>query len=99
MVKEVLTQPPALGRFRSATIHLIALTVQSNDVPGTEIVAVISFLRIAGSGAEISRIARRTVAVIFMIARRRPHSIFESSPCRAETLSELFVRPIGICQV
>src|SRR5450432_310941 len=96
---EILREPLALGRVGVAPSDLVAFAVDDDDVPGSEIVAVVALFRVAGGGAKIARIAGSAVAVVFVIADSGPCAILEPPPGGTVTIRELLVGTIRIGEV
>ena len=82
MASEIRAQPGLLRRSLVATTQrfIVAVGIQSDDVPTAEIVAVITFSRFSRLGSPILKVAHGFGAVVFVVSRRRPRSIPESSP-------------------
>ncbi len=70
---QVLAEPLFFGRTcAAATGELAAIAVDSDHVPGTEVVAVISLCRIAAGGAKIIEVRSCPAGVELVVARGRP---------------------------
>ena len=93
---QVLAQPLFLRRTRLAAADLGAFAVEYDDMPGTNIVAVITRERIACRGSEIIEIRCCAAGMKFMIAGRRACARFELSPSRSVAIVKLLRRAGGI---
>ena len=71
MVCEVLTQPASLWRVALAASDLGAVGVEDDDVPGTEVVAVVPRSAIAGGLPEIIEIRLGVPGRVLVIPRCR----------------------------
>src|SRR5581483_10648640 len=96
---QVLLQPLYLLGGSIAAANLIALAVQRDDVPRAHFVTVITLRWIAGSFAEIARVARGAAAAVFVVPGRWPGATFKSSPRSAVTFLELLIGTVGVCQI
>src|SRR5256885_12567253 len=96
---QVLLQPLSLLGGSIAATNLIALTVERDDVPRAHFVTVKTLRWIAGSLAEIARVARGAAAAVFVVPWRWPGAIFKASPRSAVTCLELLVGTVRISQV
>lgn len=56
MRSEIATQPHFLRRADVATPHFLALAIQYDDVPGTQVIAVVAGLGVSGRRAEVLEI-------------------------------------------
>src|SRR5712664_524015 len=68
---EIGAQPFFLRRTGFAAADVLALTVQHDDVPGTEFVAVVAGLPVAGSGAKIIEVRRGARGATLVVVWRR----------------------------
>lgn len=99
VISEILPEPLRLLGSCIATADLRALAIQRDNVPLTQIVAVVLLVRIARRGAEVVDVTGRADAVVFMISRCRPRTVFKSSPGGAVAVSEVLIGSAGIGKV
>jgi len=97
---EILAQPLQLRRSGIAPFHVFAFTIQGDNMPRTEIVAVIGCPGISRSHSKIPDVPRRApVALIFVVSWRRASAFLEASPGGTVTIGKLLVGPIGIGKI
>src|SRR5690606_3453026 len=70
----------------------VDLAVQRDDVPGAEVVAVVSLARLAGVLAEVLEVRRRARRAVVVVAGDRPRALAVPSPGRVVALRELLRR-------
>src|SRR5260370_971714 len=80
---EIGAQPFLLRRTGFAAADVLAFAVQHDDVPCSEVVAVVAGLWVAGSGAKIIEVRRGAGGTKFMVARRRTRAGFRAAPSLA----------------
>src|ERR1700746_4219023 len=92
MLLQVLLQPFLLFRTGSASAYSrrIAICVQHNHMPVSQVIAVESLAARSRLLAPIREIGQRSWRSVFMISRRRPSAIFEFPPRCVITLAEFF---------
>src|SRR5215467_12339597 len=98
MRREIGAKPALLRRTCFAAADVFAFTVQNDDVPRAEIVAVVAGLGIASENAEIVEVGRCTCCVEFMIARCRPGARSCTAPGFVVAL-EIFFRAVRVSEV
>src|SRR5437588_7406310 len=99
MVGQVLLQPLDLCGLGVATANLVAFTVQRDDVPGPEFVAVISPGWISGSCSKIPGVCGCASAAVLVISRSRSCAVLEATPGHSVAVVELLIRAVRIRQV
>src|SRR4029077_9913074 len=77
---------------------LSTFAIEDNDMPASELVAVITFAGLARRHAKILEVVGGTCGMKFMIAGRRPRAAFHAAPCFV-VAGEVFWRAIGIGEV
>src|SRR5215472_1465618 len=95
---KILSQPLFLRGSLAAAANRRTLTVQGDDVPGSEIKAVITATRVARRLSKVSKVAGRTRRVILVITRRGTGAIFVPSPGFVIT-AEVRIAAVGIREV
>src|SRR5216683_1985953 len=95
---EIGAQPFILGRTGFAATDVLALAVQHDDVPGTEFVAVVAGLRVAGSRAKIIEVRRGARGTKFVVAGRRTRAGFRATP-RFVVAGEIFLAAVGVGKI
>src|ERR1700747_1890575 len=98
MCGEIFAQPFALGRSGVATARRHTFAVQDDNVPGAELVAVITLARIASGFAEILEIISGAGGMEFVISRRWTGAIFHTPPGFIVAL-EIRGSAIGVSQI
>src|SRR5438034_4711620 len=82
---QIRSQPRLLGAVpRAGTEHVGAVRVQRDDVPGTDVEAVVPLIGAAPGGAEVGVVAGSVALHILVVARRRVADGLEPPPCRVE---------------
>src|SRR6476646_2181052 len=99
MFPQVFSQPFPLAGCGPATANFLTLAVKREDVPSSEVIAVVPVLWVSGRRSEISVVTGGASAVVLMISGSRPSTVLEAAPRRLITICEIFIRTIGICQV
>ena len=77
---EIRAQPLFFRGSRITTADVDALAVEGNDVPGSELIAVVARLGISGRLPKIREVVCRPMCVEFVIARRRTRAGFYAAP-------------------
>src|SRR5229473_7508188 len=77
--RQISAQPPNLARTRVAAPNVLALAVQHNDVPRSQLITIIATLG-SRRRAEVIEVRPRARGVEFVIARRRPRSRLHPAP-------------------
>src|SRR6266478_8774567 len=95
---EIGAQPFFLGRTGLTAADILALSIQHNDVPGSQFVAVVAGLGVTGSGAKIIKVRRRARGMKFVNAGGRPGTGFGAAPGLVVT-DEILLRAIRIGEV
>jgi hypothetical protein len=95
---EIGAKPFFLGRTRFAAAYVFAFAVEHDDVPRTELVAVVAKLRISHGSTEVIKIRGRAGGVKFMIAGRGTRTRFYAAPGLVVAF-EIFLAAIGISEV
>src|ERR1700739_3677850 len=92
---EIGAQPLNRARIRVASADVLTFTVEHDDVPSAEFVAVVTILGISGGRAEVIEVGRPARGVEFVIACGWPRSRFHMTPCLVVAL-EIFYAAVGI---
>src|SRR5258708_9475921 len=95
---EIGAQPFLLRRTGFAAADVLALAVQHDDVPRSEVVAVVAGLWVAGSGAKIIEVRRGAGGTKFMVAGRRTRAGFRAAP-RFVVAGEIFLAAAGVGKI
>src|SRR5690349_2035605 len=95
---EVGTEPALLGRAGIAAAHVDAFAVEDDDVPGSQLIAVITGSGVASGSAKIVEIGSGGRGVELMIARGRARAGLHASPGLV-VAGEIFFAAVGIGQV
>src|SRR5512138_409736 len=96
---QVSFQPLLLRRTGAASAHLAAVRIEGNDVPGTNIVAVISFRLIPRGRTKVTVVAIRARSVVFVVSNGGADNILDPAPAGIERLLEFFQRSIFILSI
>src|SRR6267154_2159623 len=95
---EIGAQPLFLRGAGVAAANVLAFAIQNDDVPGSELVAVVTGLGVTCSGTKIIEVRGGTGGMKFVIARSRPRAGFYAAPSLVVTL-EIFLAAIRIGEV
>src|SRR6266851_5507312 len=95
---EIGAQPFFLRRTGFAATVVLAPAVQHDDVPCSEVVAVVAGLWVAGSGAEIIEVRRGAGGTKFMVAGSRTRAGFRAAP-RLVVAGEIFLAAAGVGKI
>jgi len=98
MHRQVSVKPIQLGGASAAGNHR-AVAVEDNEVPGSEIEAVVAFGGVACSRTEVIEIVDCTGDVVFMVAGRGNCSRPVATPCQVVTFGEGSVCAIGVRKI
>ena len=87
-----------LSRTLAAPAYLLADTIENDDMPLAEVIAVIALIRVARGLAEIIVVGTRVFRLVFMIADRWAGVLFLTAPGWPLALLKLLGRasPVGI---
>src|SRR5580700_7388984 len=95
---EIDAQPFFLRRTGLAAADILALTVQHDDVPSSELIAVVAGLWIARSCAKIIKVRSCSGRMKLMIPGRRPGARL-SAPPGFVVADEIFLAAVGISEI
>src|SRR5262249_53873062 len=98
MGKKVSAEPFFLARTGFAAADFGALAIENDDVPGAEIVAVITVVRIAGGCAKVLEIISCAFLMKFVIARSGACAILYAAPGFV-VANEVLLAAVGIGKV
>ena len=85
---QVLPKPCGLRIRIGASPNVVALGVQRDQMPGTEVVAVIALVRLTSAFAEVGVIASRAGRPVLMVSRHGKGDVAVGTPALVRTLSE-----------
>src|SRR5207248_1271427 len=86
---QIRSQPRGLGAVpRATTEDLGAVRVQRDDVPGTDVEAVVPLVGTARGGPEVGVVAGSVALHVLVVARRRVADGLEAPPYRVERAAE-----------
>src|SRR3989304_2246493 len=80
----------------AAAADLGALAVEGDEVPGPQVVAVVTLAGITGGGAEVAEVAGRAGGVVFVVAGHRKRTGLAGAPGRVVAIGELAGGPVGV---
>src|ERR1700724_437138 len=87
---EIVAQPLFLRRSLLASAHIGALAIKRNNVPATQIEAVVTTARLSGSLAKIMKIAGRSGRVIFVVPQSGARTGLMTPPGLVIAFAEVF---------
>ena len=76
-----------------------AICVQRDDVPGAEVVAVVSLALASRLFTPILKICRSCGVAILVISRHGPRAGLKLSPCRVVTILKFGGSPFFVCKI
>src|SRR5207248_574089 len=77
---QIGAQPLLLRRTTLAAAHHGAVTIDHNDVPGSQIIAVVAARRVTGCRTEVAEVAGCAAGEIFVVAKGRVGAGFAATP-------------------
>ena len=89
--REVVLEPHLLG---GAGAH-VEVAVQHDDMPGAQVVAVVTLVLLSRGPAEVVEVARGVLGVVFDVARGRPGARFLRPPGGVIAVLVIRARPVG----
>src|SRR5712664_2731627 len=89
MRRQIVLQPLHLRLTRVAAPHVPALAVEHYNVPSSQLITVVTALRIAGRGPEVVKVRRSSRCVKFMITGRWARPRLHATPSSLITLKIL----------
>jgi hypothetical protein len=92
---EVLLEPPLLGGTRP-TANLLAVAIEGNHVPGSELVGVVAPFGVACSLTEVLEVASGPFGVVLVVAGDRLGALLEPPPRRPVAFLEVRRRASGV---
>src|SRR2546430_17583371 len=93
--REVGLEPRLLRRAGANA----GLAVQRNDVPVTQVVAVVALPRGPGDRAEVAVVARAPAGVVLVVPRGGAHPRLVAAPCGVHTIRKIPGPPARACVV
>src|SRR6476646_9081741 len=73
-------QPLLLRRTSATTTYLAAIRIESNQMPDTNVIAIVSFCLITGCRAKVTVVTAGASRQIFMVSNSRTNDVFLASP-------------------
>src|SRR5215208_5276706 len=97
VVGEVPPQPAPLGGAPLTPPDLLAVAVESHDVPGPSIVRVVASSWLPRTPSEVIEVGLRPGGgVVLVVASRRPRAVFVPAPGGIVAVAELLAGALGV---
>src|ERR671938_49067 len=96
---EVSPQPLLLRGASLAATDLLAIRVQHDQVPGTDVIAVVALGRITGRRSKVAVVADSRPRAVFVVPHRWVRDGFDAPPRGPVRLLKLGQRPLVVLEI
>src|SRR5215208_6706688 len=90
--REILAQPLFLGRAGMTAAHLRTVGVEDHDMPGAQVVAVVTLRAISRRDVEVVKVAAGPAGQVIVVTNGRLGAALVSTPSRVVAVGELLGR-------